>query len=121
MGESASATLTMVEILTWVLTYSAETPLWVVILALGDGQDLALECSNKCLRILAEEKGSTRCLIVIVAIIFGTTSRERLVRGLKPTNCDSPAVKSPNNHYEGLNGIPDRREILCSDPLHGVV
>jgi hypothetical protein len=39
---------------------------------------------------------------VIVAIIFGTTSHERLVRGLKPTNCDSPAVKSPNNHYESL-------------------
>jgi hypothetical protein len=40
-------------------------------------------------------------LVVIVAIIFGTTSRERLVRGLEPTNCDSSAVTSPNNHYEG--------------------
>ena len=39
---------------------------------------------------------------MIVAIIFGTTSRERLVRGLKPTNCDSPAVTSRNNHYESL-------------------
>ena len=50
----------------------------------------------------------SQMLIVIVAIIFGTTSRERLVRGLKPTNCDSPAVTSPNNHYErypGGNGI----------------
>ena len=37
---------------------------------------------------------------MIVAIIFVTTSRERLVRGLSPTNCDSPAVKSRNNHYE---------------------
>ena len=44
--------------------------------------------------------GLARCLIVIVAIIFGTTSRERLVRGLSPTNCDSPAVTSPNNHYQ---------------------
>jgi len=27
-------------------------------------------------------------------------SCERLVRGPKPTNCDSPAVKSRNNHYQ---------------------
>ncbi|PSP86279.1 hypothetical protein BRC83_01025 [Halobacteriales archaeon QS_1_68_17] len=46
--------------------------------------------------------GSIRCLILIVAIVFATTSRERLVRGLKPTNCDFSAVKSRNNHYELL-------------------
>ena len=40
---------------------------------------------------------------MIVAIIFGTTSRERLVRGLSPTNCDSPAVKSRNNHYKAAS------------------
>ena len=39
-------------------------------------------------------------MIVIVAVIFVTTSRERLVRGLKSTNCASPAVKTRNNHYE---------------------
>jgi hypothetical protein len=42
--------------------------------------------------------------MLIVVIIFGTTSRERLVRGLKPTNCDSPAVKTHNNQYEVVAG-----------------
>ena len=37
---------------------------------------------------------------MIVAIIFVTTPQERLSRGLNPTNCDSPAVKTRNNHYE---------------------
>jgi hypothetical protein len=41
-----------------------------------------------------------RALILIVVIIFVTTSRERLVRGLKLTNCDSPAVKTHNNQYQ---------------------
>jgi len=27
-------------------------------------------------------------------------SRERLVRGPKSTNCDSPAVQSRNDHYD---------------------
>ena len=37
---------------------------------------------------------------MIVAIIFVTTSQERLSRGLKTTNCAVPAVKTRNNHYE---------------------
>ena len=43
-----------------------------------------------------------RSVILIVVIIFVTTSRERLVRGLKPTNCDSPAVKTHNNQYQSI-------------------
>jgi len=39
-------------------------------------------------------------LIVIIAIVFVTMSRERLVRGPELTNRDSPAVQSRNNHYE---------------------
>ena len=41
-------------------------------------------------------------VIVISAIIFVPTSRERLVRGLTHTNCDSLAVKSRTNHYESM-------------------
>ena len=41
-------------------------------------------------------------LILIVVIIFVPTSRERLVCGLKPTNCDSPAVKTHNNQYQSV-------------------
>jgi len=41
-------------------------------------------------------------LIVNSAIMFVATSREQLVRELKHPNCDTPAVKSRTNHYEGL-------------------
>jgi hypothetical protein len=37
---------------------------------------------------------------VIIAIVFVIMSCERLVRGPKPTNCDSPAVRSRNDHYD---------------------
>ena len=49
---------------------------------------------------IVEAEEDLERLIVIVAIIFVTTSQERLSRGLNPTNCDSPAVKTRNNHYE---------------------
>ena len=49
---------------------------------------------------------------MIVAIIFGITSRERLVRGLKPTNCDSPVVKSRNDHYE-MNATENTSDSLA--------
>jgi len=44
--------------------------------------------------------GSAQRLIVIAVIVFVTTSRERVVRGLNSRNCDSPAVKSHSNHYD---------------------
>jgi len=44
-------------------------------------------------------------LIVIIAIVFVTMSSERLVRGPKPTNRDSPAVQSRNNQYERTRGL----------------
>jgi hypothetical protein len=39
-------------------------------------------------------------IMVIIAIVFVTVSCERLVRGPKLTNRDSPAVRSRNNHYQ---------------------
>ena len=41
-----------------------------------------------------------RPIVVIIAIVFVTVSCERLVRGPKPTNRDSPAVRSRSNHYQ---------------------
>jgi hypothetical protein len=54
-----------------------------------------------------QSRDESKCLaggfIVTVAITFVATSRERLCRGLNFTNCDSPAVKSRNNHYQTVN------------------
>lgn len=44
-----------------------------------------------------------RFLIVIIAIVFVTSSREQGLRELTSTNCDTPAVKSPDNHYQSAS------------------
>ncbi|PSP84282.1 hypothetical protein BRC83_05830 [Halobacteriales archaeon QS_1_68_17] len=57
-------------------------------------------------------------MIVIVAIIFVTTSRERLVRGLKPTNCDFSAINihrrgaDPSDSFVRRDGRADTQSLV---------
>jgi len=43
---------------------------------------------------------------VIIAIVFVTVLRERLVCRPKPTNRNFPAVQSRNNRYDASPGAP---------------
>ena len=58
-----------------------------------------------------------RRLIVSIAIVFVTVSCERLVRGPKPTNRDSPAVQSCNDHYQTSEDALYRRLTAFQRPV----